>query len=82
MDELRVDSELVARAARNGIRLGAASAGAWPAIRTILEAADARLRREQMWPQGDSPIIIELASVGFVTRFVEIEESRRSKNDA
>ncbi len=64
VDELRVDSELVVRAARNGIRLGAASAGAWPAIRTILEAADARLGRKQMLPQGDAPIIIELALVG------------------
>lgn len=64
VDELRVDSELVVRAARNGIRLGAASAGAWPAIRTILEAADARLHRKQMLPHGDAPIIIELASVG------------------
>lgn len=63
VDELRVDSELIARLARNGLRIGAASPDAWPAIRAILEAAEAEVRRDQLVAQRGLPLSIQLGSI-------------------
>jgi hypothetical protein len=63
VDELRVDSGLVARLARNGLRIGAASSDAWPAIRTILDAADAKVHRDQLVPQRGVPLAIHLGKI-------------------
>lgn len=63
VDELRVDSELVARLARNGLRVGAASPDAWPAIRAILDAAGAEVRRDQLVAQRGVPLTIHLGAI-------------------
>ena len=63
MDELRVGAALAARLARNGLRIGVAPPTAWPAIRTILEAADADVRRNQLATQGGLPISLWLSSI-------------------
>jgi len=63
VDELRIDSDVVARLARNGLRVGAASSSAWPAIRTILEAGDATIRKEQLYVERGAPLTIELAAI-------------------
>ncbi len=64
VDELRVAPELVARLARNGLRVGAASADAWPAIRAILDAAEAHVSREQLVAQRGLPLVLSLGVVG------------------
>jgi len=63
VDELRLEADLVARLARNGLRVGAASSGSWPAIRAILEAGGARTQKDQMLPQPGTPLTLELAPI-------------------
>lgn len=63
VDELRGGPEVAATLARNGFRVGVASSGAWPAIRAILEAADADVRREQLVAQPGLPLLIHLGSI-------------------
>ena len=63
VDELRVDSELAMRLGRNGLRVGAGSPDAWPAIRAILEATDAQVRRDKLVAQRGLPLRIKLASI-------------------
>lgn len=64
VDELRVDPEVAARLARNGLRVGAASPDAWPAIRAIIDAAGAEVRRNRLVAQPGMPLTIKLASIG------------------
>ncbi len=64
VDELRVAPEVVARLARNGLRVGAASPDAWPAIRAIIDAAHAEVRRDRLVAQPGLPLWIKLASIG------------------
>lgn len=64
VDELRLDPDLVARLRRNGLRLGAASSGSWPAIRAVLEGGGARTQKDQMLPQTGTPLAIECDSIG------------------
>lgn len=66
VDALRAASERVARLARNGLRVGAASPDAWPAIRAILQAADAEVRRDQFVAQPGLPLAIQLGPVSGV----------------
>lgn len=63
VDELRLESDLVARLARNGLRVGAASSGSWSAIRAVLEAGGARTQKDQMLPQPGTPLTLELDSI-------------------
>jgi len=63
VDELRLDADLVPQLARNGLRVGAASSGSWPAIRAVLEAGGARTQKDQMLPQPGTPLTLELAPI-------------------
>jgi len=63
VDELRVDSELISRLARNGLRVGAASPYDWPAIRAIIEAAGAEVRRDTLAAQRGLPLTIKLSGI-------------------
>lgn len=63
VDELRVDSERGERLVRNGLRVGAASSDSWPAILTVLEAAGARFRREELFPQRGLALVIALETI-------------------
>jgi hypothetical protein len=60
VDELRADTALVARLARNGVRAGAVAPGSWPAINTILEACDAEVGKDRWNAQSDLPLTIEV----------------------
>ena len=63
VDELRIDPSLVARLARNGLRVGAASVGSWPAIRAVFEAAGARLAKNLAVVQRGVPLSIKLSTL-------------------
>ena len=63
VDELRVDPELVARLARNGVRLGAVPQEAWPAIHTILDAGDAEVHKDQLLSPSGLPLTLEVGSI-------------------
>jgi len=63
VDELRVDSNLSAKFARNGMRIGAASGDAWTAIRTILTACEAGVRHDRLVAQANLPVVVELGSI-------------------
>ncbi len=63
VDELRTDPKLLARLARNGVRLGAVSAEAWPAIRTILEAGAADVRKDQLLTPSGLPLAVEVGTI-------------------
>ena len=63
VDELRVDSAIAARLARNGLRMGAATRAAWPALRAVFDAADADVRRDQLFAQRGLPLTIHLGSI-------------------
>jgi hypothetical protein len=60
VDELRVGNS--APLARNGLRVGAGSSGAWPAIAAILDACRARTSRDQLFAQAAAPLMIELGA--------------------
>ena len=64
VDELRVAPELAARLARNGLRVGAASADAWPAVRARPESAEARGSRQQLAAQCGLARVVGLVCVG------------------
>lgn len=63
VDELRVEGGRGGRLVRNGLRVGAASSNAWPAIQTVLEAAGARFRREELFPQRGLALVIALETI-------------------
>lgn len=69
VDELRADPEKVALRARSGLRIGAFPRSAWPAIRTILDACDARVHRERVPAPRGLPLTIE---IGLVDEFESI----------
>jgi hypothetical protein len=64
VDELRTDATLTARLARNGLRVGVAASGSWPAMLAVLEAGNAEFRREQLFPQRGLALAIALGTVG------------------
>jgi len=61
VDELRYEAQLAALLARNGIRIGAASADAWPALRTIFESGRARVQEAHRVVQTPAPLTLELS---------------------
>ena len=63
VDELRVNPKLVARLARNGVRLGAVPQEAWPAIHTILDAGDAEGHKELLLSTSGLPLTFKVGSV-------------------
>ena len=63
VDELRANPKLLARLTRNGVRLGAVSAEAWPAIRTILEAGAADVRKDQLLTPAGLAVAIEIGKI-------------------
>ena len=63
VDELRANPKLLARLTRNGVRLGAVSAEAWPAIRTILEAGAADVRKGQLLTASGLPLTVEVGTI-------------------
>ena len=63
VDELRLEADLVARLARNGLRVGATSSGSWSAIRAVLEAGGARTQKNQILTQPGTPLTLEMASI-------------------
>lgn len=63
VDELGLDPALTARLARNGLRVGTATEGAWAPIRAILDVARAQVRRDRMVAPRGAPLLIRLASL-------------------
>ena len=63
VDELRVEAGRGERLVRNGLRIGAASSDTWPAILTVLEAAGARFRREELFPQRGLALVIAMETI-------------------
>lgn len=63
VDELRIDPDVSARLARNGLRIGVASADAWPIMRAIFDAAGADVLRRQIVAQGSQPMTIPMGAV-------------------
>jgi len=63
VDELRLKPDQAQLLARNGVRLGTASPASWPAIQTILDAGEARISSEQLFPQRGSPLPVKAGSV-------------------
>jgi hypothetical protein len=63
VDEVRVNPDQAALLARNGLRVGAASPSAWPAIQTILDAAGAKVTSEHLFPQRGAPLPVRLGQV-------------------
>ena len=64
VDELRLEPRLLARLARNGMRVGVATSSSWPAIRTVFEACDARTQRNRMVVQNGVPLTIVVGVIG------------------
>ncbi len=63
VDELRLKPEQMQLLARNGVRLGTASPASWPAIQTILDAGDAKITSNQLFPQRGSALPVPMGSV-------------------
>ena len=63
VDELRMDVDLAAHLARNGIRVGVASREAWPALRAIFEAGGAHTVERWHEVRGGNALEVVLASV-------------------
>lgn len=63
VDELRSGPDSAALLARNGMRLGVATQGAWPAIRTIFEACGAGVRDSRQITTNGPPVSVELGAV-------------------
>lgn len=63
VDESRIEPALAARLARNALRVGAVSEHAWPAIRTILQAAGATSDSKQVMAQNGLPLELAVGNV-------------------
>lgn len=59
----RIPPEVMLRLARNGVQIGVGDASSWPAIRAILEAADAEVRRDPLYPSPGLPLVIEIGAI-------------------
>ncbi len=63
VDERRIEPDVSARLARNGLRVGVASADAWPILQAIFDAAEADVQRRQVVAQGTDPLTIPMATI-------------------
>jgi len=63
VDELAVDATRISLLARNGLRVGVASPSAWPAIRTVLVACDAEVRKSQFQSHSGLPLVIQTGEI-------------------
>lgn len=63
VDEMRLKPQQVQLLARNGLRLGTATPVSWPAIQTILDAGEAKITSNQLFPQRGSALPIEFGPV-------------------
>lgn len=63
VDERRIEPDVSARLARNGLRVGVASADAWPILRAIFDAAEADVQRWQVVAQGTDPLTLPMAPI-------------------
>ncbi len=63
VDELAVDATRISLLARNGLRVGVAEPNAWPAIRTVLVACDADIRKSQFQSYSGLPLVIETSEI-------------------
>lgn len=63
VDEFRVDPELTVLLARNGLRIGAVSLDAWPAIQAIFQAANAEVRDSEQIIGTNVPLRIDLGTI-------------------
>jgi hypothetical protein len=63
VDELSADPTLTALLRRNGFRMGTASTDAWPAMRAVFEACQARVLRAAQVVQRGLPLTLELDSI-------------------
>lgn len=63
VDEFRVDPELTVLLARNGLRIGAASLDAWPAIQAIFQVANAEVRDSEQIIAANVPLRIDLGTI-------------------
>lgn len=63
VDELQVDPQQCALLGRNGLRIGVATADAWPAIQAVLDAHDARSTRRQHAVQSGYPLTLDVGGV-------------------
>ncbi len=77
VDELRLGTDCVARLRRNGLRLGAAQPDAWPALQSILDAAEAITRQDQLVTQPGLPVSFMLASIDEPESVFSYNRSRR-----
>ena len=63
VDELRLGADAAALLARNGLRIGAASPGSWPAIDAVLKAGGARIETRQLVTQRGWPLAIAMGPI-------------------
>ncbi len=64
VDESQSDPGTTALLARNGLRIGTASADAWPALRTLFETNHARSLHTRHAVQGVGPLSLRLGELG------------------
>lgn len=63
VDERRIEPDVSARLARNGLRIGVASADAWPIFRAIFDAGEADVQRRQLVALGTEPVTIPAGTI-------------------
>ncbi|MBU0717652.1 MAG: hypothetical protein KJ749_05330, partial [Planctomycetes bacterium] len=76
-DEMRVDADVAARLARNGVRMGAVGQDAWPAIHAILNAGHAKVRTDQVLAHSGLPVTLEVGVVSTSEAIFSYDHSSR-----
>lgn len=77
VDEMRLKPPQVQLLARNGLRVGTATPASWPAIQTILDAGEAKITSNQLFPQRGSALPVEFGQVDEGTSFFCYEADGR-----
>ncbi|MHC5111767.1 MAG: hypothetical protein ACYTHJ_18020 [Planctomycetota bacterium] len=63
VDSLRINSDVAARLARNGLRVGVATSESWPAIETIIQAAEGTIAQTSLASQFGLPVSLKLGEI-------------------